>query len=36
MDGSESEMSIPKSNVLNLLHEDGSKYVARPSGTEPR
>jgi phosphomannomutase len=36
MDGSESEMSIPKSNVLIYYTEDGSKYVARPSGTEPK
>jgi hypothetical protein len=27
MDGSESEMSIPKSNVLIYYTEDGSKYV---------
>jgi phosphomannomutase len=34
LDGSESEMTIPKSNVLIYYTEDGSKYV-RPS-TEPK
>jgi hypothetical protein len=33
LDGSESEMTIPKSNVLIYYTEDGSKYV-RPSGTK--
>ena len=36
LDGSESEMSIPKSNVLIYYTEDGSKICARPSGTEPK
>ena len=36
MDGSESVMSIPKSNVLIYYTEDGSKICARPSGTEPK
>jgi len=36
LDGSESEMTIPKSNVLIYYTEDGSKICARPSGTEPK
>lgn len=36
LDGSESEMVIPKSNVLIYYTEDGSKICARPSGTEPK
>ena len=36
LDGSESTMSIPKSNVLIYYTEDGSKICARPSGTEPK
>ena len=36
MDGTESIMSIPKSNVLIYYIEDGSKICARPSGTEPK
>ncbi|MDG2432616.1 phospho-sugar mutase [Flavobacterium sp.] len=36
LDGSESEMAIPKSNVLIYYTEDGSKICARPSGTEPK
>ncbi|MNF03551.1 Phosphoglucomutase [compost metagenome] len=36
LDGSESTMDIPKSNVLIYYTEDGSKICARPSGTEPK
>lgn len=36
LDGSISEMTIPKSNVLIYYTEDGSKICARPSGTEPK
>lgn len=36
LDGTESEMAIPKSNVLIYYTEDGSKICARPSGTEPK
>lgn len=36
LDGSESTMTIPKSNVLIYYTEDGSKICARPSGTEPK
>jgi phosphomannomutase len=32
----ESQMDIPKSNVLIYYTEDGSKICARPSGTEPK
>lgn len=36
LDGSETTMSIPQSNVLIYYTEDGSKICARPSGTEPK
>ncbi|CAH0336498.1 Phosphoglucomutase [Flavobacterium sp. CECT 9288] len=36
LDGAESTMTIPKSNVLIYYTEDGSKICARPSGTEPK
>jgi phosphoglucomutase len=36
LDGTESTMTIPKSNVLIYYTEDGSKICARPSGTEPK
>jgi phosphoglucomutase len=36
IDGTESAMLIPKSNVLIYYTEDGSKICARPSGTEPK
>jgi phosphomannomutase len=36
LDGSETTMDIPKSNVLIYYTEDGSKICARPSGTEPK
>lgn len=34
--GKETEIQIPKSNVLIFYTEDGSKIAARPSGTEPK
>ena len=36
LNGEESGMDIPKSNVLIYYTEDGSKICARPSGTEPK
>ncbi|OCB77916.1 phospho-sugar mutase [Flavobacterium crassostreae] len=36
LDGSVTEMAIPKSNVLIYYTEDGSKICVRPSGTEPK
>lgn len=36
MNGTEFDISIPKSNVLIYYLEDGSKICARPSGTEPK
>lgn len=30
------DISLPKSNVLQFILEDGSKISARPSGTEPK
>lgn len=32
----ESNIELPKSNVLKFIMEDGSWFVARPSGTEPK
>ena len=32
----EERVSLPSSNVLQFLTEDGSKVTARPSGTEPK
>lgn len=34
--GEEWDIRLPKSNVLQLILEDGSKISARPSGTEPK
>jgi len=34
--GNKEAISLPKSNVLQFLTEDGSKISARPSGTEPK
>ncbi len=36
LDGEESAIVMPKSNVLIYYTEDGSKICARPSGTEPK
>ncbi|ADF52355.1 phosphoglucomutase/phosphomannomutase [Zunongwangia profunda SM-A87] len=35
-DHTETEITIPKSNVLIYYTEDGTKIAARPSGTEPK
>ncbi|WMJ81170.1 phospho-sugar mutase [Clostridium sp. MB40-C1] len=32
----EKEIKLPKSNVLKFILEDGSYFVVRPSGTEPK
>jgi len=34
--GKESEIKLPKSNVLQFFTADGSKISVRPSGTEPK
>jgi phosphoglucomutase len=34
--GKQEPISLPKSNVLQFITEDGSKISARPSGTEPK
>lgn len=34
--GNTEPISLPKSNVLQFITEDGSKISARPSGTEPK
>ncbi len=34
--GAKQEITLPKSNVLQFLLEDGSKISIRPSGTEPK
>ncbi|MFA7615583.1 MAG: phospho-sugar mutase [Weeksellaceae bacterium] len=34
--GAETQIDIPKSNVLIFYTEDGTKVCARPSGTEPK
>lgn len=34
--GTETEISLPKSNVLSFFLEGGSKVIVRPSGTEPK
>ncbi|WP_412560391.1 phospho-sugar mutase [Winogradskyella sp. MIT101101] len=36
INGTESPIEIPKSNVLIYYTEDGSKIALRPSGTEPK
>lgn len=35
-DGSRSQLTLPKSNVLKCIFTDGSWFVLRPSGTEPK
>ena len=35
-DGKESDVMLPRSNVLQFILEDGSKISVRPSGTEPK
>ena len=34
--GEESDINLPKSNVLSYSLEDNSKVIIRPSGTEPK
>ncbi|MGZ3880968.1 MAG: phospho-sugar mutase [Flavisolibacter sp.] len=34
--GQTTAITLPKSNVLQFINEDGSKISARPSGTEPK
>jgi phosphoglucomutase len=36
MDGHQSNIALPMSNVIKFSFEDGSTIVARPSGTEPK
>jgi phosphomannomutase len=36
INGTETKIDIPKSNVLIYYTEDGSKIALRPSGTEPK
>lgn len=36
MNLTEKEINLPKSNVLKFILEDGSSFVVRPSGTEPK
>lgn len=36
LEGKESTIDLPKSNVLQFFTEDGSKISIRPSGTEPK
>ena len=35
-DGTECTVDLPKSNVFEVIMEDGSSFMARPSGTEPK
>ena len=34
--GKESEITLPKSNVISFTFEDDSSIIVRPSGTEPK
>ena len=34
--GNKSEITLPKSNVLSFVLQDGAKVILRPSGTEPK
>lgn len=36
MGGKEEALTLPKSNVLQFLFDNGSGFVIRPSGTEPK
>ncbi|MDE3183647.1 MAG: phospho-sugar mutase [Bacteroidota bacterium] len=36
LNGETEKITLPKSNVLQFITEDGSKISARPSGTEPK
>jgi phosphoglucomutase len=35
-DGRESDIDLPKSDVLEITFRDGSGVIERPSGTEPK
>jgi phosphoglucomutase len=35
-DNTESEIKLPKSNVLAFKLENGGSFIIRPSGTEPK
>jgi phosphoglucomutase len=35
-DGKEEEITLPKSDVLSYALDDGSTFIIRPSGTEPK
>lgn len=35
-DGASEPLTLPKSNVLKFIFDDGSWFVLRPSGTEPK
>lgn len=36
VNGTNAELTLPKSNVLCYFMEDGSSFIVRPSGTEPK
>ena len=36
MSGNESEIKLPKSNVLEFILGERGSVIARPSGTEPK
>jgi len=36
LNGTEAQIDLPRSNVLQFFLEDGSKISMRPSGTEPK
>ena len=36
IENTQKEINLPKSNVLKFILEDGSWFVVRPSGTEPK
>ena len=36
VNGKQLEIKLPKSNVLKYILENGSSFVVRPSGTEPK
>ena len=36
VNGNETKLTLPKSNVICFFLEDGSSFIARPSGTEPK
>lgn len=34
--GEQARLKLPESNVLKIVFQDGTKFVVRPSGTEPK